>query len=60
MKIVFWDWNGTVVNDVPVLCYSFNLILVTRGVSPISLERHRGIYMHPAHSMYEDVGLDLA
>ena len=59
MEIVFWDWNGTLVNDAPVLCDSFNRILVNRGVSPISLERYREMYRHPIHSMYQEAGVDL-
>jgi len=58
MKIVFWDWNGTLVNDAPALCDSFNRVLQTRGIEPISLDRYREISQHPVQSMYEEMGLD--
>jgi phosphoglycolate phosphatase len=58
MKIVFWDWNGTLVNDAPILCEAFNRVAVPRGVSMIPLERYREIFRHPVREMYEELGID--
>jgi phosphoglycolate phosphatase len=58
MKIVFWDWNGTLVNDAPVLCDVFNAVVEPRGGSPLSLDQYREVYRHPIRSMYEMVGFD--
>ncbi len=60
MKVVFWDWNGTLVNDATVLCDVFNALIEARGYSPVSLERYREIYRHPVQHMYEDAGVDLS
>ena len=60
MRVVFWDWNGTLVNDAPVLCDVFNVLIESRGYAPVSLERYREIYRHPVQQMYEDAGVDLS
>jgi phosphoglycolate phosphatase len=59
MKIIFWDWNGTLVNDAPALWQSFNDMVQGRGGSPVSFERYREMYRHPIRDMYEEVGIDL-
>jgi phosphoglycolate phosphatase len=59
MKIIFWDWNGTLVNDAPALWQSFNDTVAGRGGSPVSFERYREMYRHPVRAMYEEVGVDL-
>jgi phosphoglycolate phosphatase len=59
MKIVFWDWNGTLVNDAPVLWQSFNDMVVPRGGAAVSFDRYREMYRHPIRDMYTEVGVDL-
>lgn len=58
MKVVFWDWNGTLVNDAPVLCDVFNTLVSVRGHSPVTLEQYRELYRHPVREMYERIGFD--
>lgn len=58
MKVVFWDWNGTLVNDAPVLCEVFNTLVAARGYSPVTLEQYRELYRHPVREMYERIGFD--
>lgn len=60
MKIIFWDWNGTLVNDAPALWQSFNDMVSGRGGSPVSFERYREMYRHPIRDMYEEAGIDLS
>jgi phosphoglycolate phosphatase len=59
MRYIFWDWNGTLINDADALCQAFNQLISQRGVEPVSLERYRDIYRHPIKNMYRDVGVDL-
>lgn len=59
MKIIFWDWNGTLVDDASIQCQSFNQVVQSRGVNPVTLERYRELYRHPISKMYEEVGIDL-
>jgi phosphoglycolate phosphatase len=60
MRFVFWDWNGTLVNDAPVLWRSFNDMVVPRGGSAVTFERYREMYRHPIRDMYAEVGVDLS
>jgi len=58
MKVVFWDWNGTLVNDAPVLCDVFNVLVTARGYSAVTLDEYRELYRHPVREMYEQIGFD--
>ncbi len=60
MKVVLWDWNGTLLNDAPVLWGIFNELMLTYGHDTVTFERYQEIYRHPVQAMYEDVGFDLA
>jgi phosphoglycolate phosphatase len=59
MRYIFWDWNGTIVNDAYALCHAFNQLIIESGIEPVSLERYREIYQHPVRKMYREVGVDL-
>lgn len=58
MKVIFWDWNGTIANDASLTCDVFNDLIERLGCSRVTLERYREIYRHPLQRMYEDVGVD--
>jgi phosphoglycolate phosphatase len=60
MKVVFWDWNGTLANDTPILCDIFNRLIHPRGGTPVTVEQYRELYRHPVRGMYEDAGVDLS
>ncbi len=60
MKLVLWDWNGTLLNDAPILWGIFNELMRDYGYGTISFERYQEIYRHPVREMYEDVGFDLS
>lgn len=60
MKLILWDWNGTLVNDTAVVVDVFNRLSVEYGYNPVSLERYREIYRHPVRALYEDAGFDLS
>lgn len=59
MKNFFWDWNGTLVDDVLVQWQSFNDTLRSHGGSVVSFERYRELYRHPIREMYQELGVDL-
>ena len=58
MNVVFWDWNGTLVNDALVLCDVFNVLVTARGFAPVTLDEYRELYRHPVREMYEEIGFD--
>ncbi len=59
MKLVLWDWNGTLLNDAPILWGIFNELMHTYGYDTVTFERYQEIYRHPVQEMYEEVGFDL-
>lgn len=59
MKLVLWDWNGTLLNDAPILWGIFNELMRTYGYGTITFDLYQAIYRHPVQEMYEDVGFDL-
>jgi len=59
MKLILWDWNGTLLNDVLVNLDVFNKVGRECGCKPLSLEQYRQLYRHPIRGLYEDAGFDL-
>jgi phosphoglycolate phosphatase len=59
MKVLIWDWNGTLLNDATIAWGAFNDLLVSYGHQQISFAHYQEIYGHPASRMYEAVGVDL-
>ena len=57
-NIVFWDWNGTLLDDVDVCIEAMNRLLERRGMDLISIERYRDIFDFPVKNYYEKLGFD--
>jgi len=51
-EYVFWDWNGTLVNDVYAALASVNDILLRRGREPIDIERYYSLVATPITLFY--------
>lgn len=60
MKILLWDWNGTLLNDAPIAWQAFNDTVAHYGASGVPFAQYQEIYQHPARRMYEAVGIDFA
>jgi phosphoglycolate phosphatase len=60
MKVIFWDWNGTLLNDTPANVDIFNVVRLEFGYAPISVDRYRELYRHPIREMYADAGYDFS
>lgn len=60
MKLILWDWNGTLINDTPLNAEIFNLVRAELGYDPVTFARYREIYQHPIRKMYEESGLDFS
>jgi phosphoglycolate phosphatase len=56
---VIWDWNGTLLNDVPHAVDTINFLLEPRGLPLMSIERYREIFGFPIRGYYETLGFDL-
>ena len=59
-KHVFWDWNGTILDDVALCVQVINRLKVTRGQPPITVERYRAVFGFPVKDYYRDVGFDFS
>lgn len=59
MKYIVWDWNGTLLDDVPVCIDVMNGMLRRRGICQLTPGRYREIFTFPVENYYRAAGLDL-
>ena len=52
-RIVFWDWNGTLCDDLQVSLDAVNDLLLIKGLPPISLEQYYSYVDTPISKFYE-------
>jgi phosphoglycolate phosphatase len=55
---IFWDWNGTLLNDTSACLSTMNDMLSQRGMPVIALETYREIFGFPVIDYYRKVGFD--
>lgn len=53
MRHVIWDWNGTLVDDLPVVVAAVNVSLASIGERPIDADDYRNHYARPVRLFYE-------
>ena len=54
---ILWDWNGTLVADVPHVVNMNNLTLEQFGYRHTSEAEYRAKFRHPVHEYYYDLGV---
>jgi len=52
MRHVIWDWNGTLVDDLPVVVAAVNTSLAELGYPPIDADGYRNHYTRPVRVFY--------
>lgn len=57
-KNIIWDWNGTLLDDLPASVTTINRMLQTRGLPPVSTEEYRARFGFPVRPYYEQLGFD--
>ena len=57
-SIIFWDWNGTLLDDVDICVESMNHMLDKRGMPTITKEYYRQVFGFPVIGYYEILGFD--
>lgn len=59
-KLVLWDWNGTLLNDVDLCVDALNLLLGRHGYKAgYTLEGYRQVFGFPIEDYYKRAGFDL-
>ena len=58
-KCIFWDWNGTLLDDTLAALKTLNTMLEKRGSSVISMEFYRDNFAFPVKPFYERIGMVL-
>ena len=58
IKHVFWDWNGTLVNDAWLFVEIMNVELKKRNLNPIDESAYRNNFTFPVKKYYENLGFD--
>jgi phosphoglycolate phosphatase-like HAD superfamily hydrolase len=53
MRHVIWDWNGTLVDDLPVVVDAVNTALAEIGEPPIDANAYRDHYTRPVRRFYD-------
>lgn len=56
-ECVFWDWNGTLQDDVAAAVAGTNAILADQGKTSVDAERYRETFSFPARGCYEALGI---
>jgi phosphoglycolate phosphatase len=56
---VFWDWNGTLINDLETSINSVNISLEKRGLPKITKNTYFNEFCFPVSKFYEVIGFDL-
>ncbi len=54
---ILWDWNGTLVADVPHVVNMNNIVLEQFGYRHTSEAEYRAKFRHPVHDYYYDLGV---
>ncbi|MBI4037837.1 HAD family hydrolase [Candidatus Curtissbacteria bacterium] len=57
IKLVAFDWNGTLLADAQAVCDGCNHFISAMGVKPITLRIYREKFVVPVIDFYESIGL---
>jgi phosphoglycolate phosphatase len=57
-KLIIWDWNGTLINDVEACVQAMNIMLTKRNRKLIEAKLYKDIFTFPVKKYYEILGFD--
>jgi len=60
IKLIIWDWNGTLLDDVEYSKNTINIVLKKYGLKTISTEEYRDIFSFPVKDYYRKIGFDFS
>ena len=58
-KMIIFDWNGTLIDDVWLNLNAINGVLEKRRIKPITTEYYRENFLFPVSAFYKELGLDV-
>ncbi|MEA3450590.1 MAG: HAD hydrolase-like protein [Bacteroidota bacterium] len=58
IKLIIWDWNGTLLNDVEFCVETINKVLTQHNLKNIAPEYYREIFTFPVKDYYQKLGFD--
>lgn len=60
VNTIFWDWNGTLLNDVQECIEIINVSLKKRSLQPLVLGEYLEKFEFPIKKYYENIGFDFS
>lgn len=58
-RVIVWDWNGTILNDVPLNIEILNNILLEYHIKPIDYDEYKNLFCFPIKSFYQKLGFHI-
>lgn len=56
---VFWDWNGTIIDDIDIAIESINSLLMPRGMKHFqNIKEYHNVFCFPIIEYYKKAGFD--
>lgn len=56
---VIWDWNGTLIDDMPLALSIVNEMLARRNMKTITEQQYVTLFEHPVTEFYKAIGFNL-
>ncbi len=57
-KLIIWDWNGTLLNDVETCVEAANIMLQERNMGFLDIDKYKNIFTFPVQDYYKILGFD--
>jgi len=57
-KLIIWDWNGTLINDIDACISSMNTMLKKRKMKIINYSIYRKLFKFPVENYYKSLGFN--
>ncbi len=58
MKIVIWDWNGTLLDDLAISIEAMNILLSERRLPLLQTNYYKQVFTFPVKDYYQTIGFD--
>jgi phosphoglycolate phosphatase len=58
MKLVLWDWNGTLLDDIDASIVALNIVLKRRHMAIVDKKQYKRIFMFPVIEYYKKLGFN--